>query len=85
MDNNELLLKVKRTNRKTGKYDDETLLELIEQVKTDIIGMGVKEEVANSPLSVGAIAQGVWEKDNLHQYTPDFEKQVIRLRKKKKV
>lgn len=85
MDNQELLLKVKRTIRKTGKYDDETLLELIEQVKTDIIGMGVKEEVANSALSVGAIAQGVWEKDNLHQYTTDFEKQVIRLRKKKVV
>lgn len=85
MDNQELLLKVKRTNRRTSNYDDDTLIELIEQVKQDIIGMGVEEEVANSRLSIGAIAQGVWEKDNLHQYSSDFEKQVIRLREKKEV
>lgn len=85
MDTQELLLKVKRTNRITGKYSDETLIELIEQVIFDIIGMGVKEEVARSKVSVGVICQGVFEKDNLHQYTNDFEKQVIRLRAKKKV
>ena len=80
MDTEKLLLKVKRTNRKTGNYDDETLIELIEQVKRDIIRMGVKEEVANSELSIGVIAQGVFEKDNLHQYTADFKEQVIGLR-----
>lgn len=85
MDIQELLVKVKRNNRWTGNYSDDTLIGLIEVVKDDIIGMGVKEEVANSKLSIGVISQGVWEKDNLHQYTADFEKQVMRLRKKKKV
>ena len=83
MDIQELLLKVKRANRITGNYSDETLIELINAVKEDLIGMGVKEEVVNSSMSIGAIAQGVWEKDNLHQYTNDFEKQVVRLREKR--
>lgn len=85
MDIQELLLKVKRTNRRVSDYDDETLIELIEQVKEDLIGMGVEEEVVNSKKSIGAIAQGVWEKDLLKQYTPDFKEQVIRLREKRSV
>lgn len=80
MDAQELLIKVKRTNRITGSYDDEILLELIEQVKCDLSSMGVKEEILNSPSSIGVIAQGVWEKDNLHQYSEDFKQNVYRIR-----
>ena len=81
MDIQEILLKVKRANRITDDYSDEVLIELIEQVIEDLIGMGVSREIVTSRMSIGAIARGVWEKDNLHQYTQDFLiNEVNRLR-----
>lgn len=80
MDNQELLIRVKRTNDIKDGYDDDTILEIIDQVKRDLVRMGVKKEVVNSPDSIGIIAQGYWEKRNLKQYTQDFKEQVISLR-----
>lgn len=85
MDIQEILIKVKRANRHTGNYDDEILTELIYQVMEDMKGMGVLPSVLEDRVSIGAIAQGVWEKDNLHQYTQDFKENVIRLREKRGV
>lgn len=82
MDTEELLIKLKKSIRFTGDYQDDTLLELIDQVKNDMVGMGVKQEVVDSKVSVGAITKGVWDMDNLHEYSNDFEKRVIRLREK---
>lgn len=82
MDTQELLLKIKKTLRITGDYQDDTLLELISQVKEDMVGMGVKQSVVDSTVSIGAITKGVWDKDTLHEYSLDFEKQIIRLREK---
>ena len=82
MDNQELLIRYKKANRITGNYQDETLLELISQVKSDMRDMGVKSEVIDSSKSIGAITKGVWDIDNLHEYSHDFEKRVIRLREK---
>ena len=80
MDNAEVLIKIKKTLRITGDYQDDTLMELISQVKDDMVGMGVKQSVVDSQVSIGAITKGVWDRDNLHEYSLDFEKQVIRLR-----
>lgn len=82
MGNQELLVKYKKANRISGDYQDETILELISQVKSDMEDMGVKPEIINSTKSIGAITKGVWDKDNLHEYSHDFEKQIIRLREK---
>lgn len=82
MDSRALLIRYKSANRISGDFQDDTILELITQVKQDMIDMGVKESVVNSSASVGAITKGVWDKDNLHEYSLDFEKQVIRLREK---
>lgn len=82
MDNQELLIKIKNALRFSGNYQDDTLLELISQVKEDMVDMGVKREIVDSKVSVGAITKGVWDRDNLHEYSEDFEKQVIRLREK---
>lgn len=82
MDTNKLLNKIKKSLRITGSFQDDVLLELISQVKEDMIGMGVKPEIVDSTVSIGAIAKGVWDKDNLHEYSNDFEKQIIRLREK---
>lgn len=82
MDNETLLIKYKKSNRITGDFQDDTLIELIKQVKNDMVGMGVDVTVVNSPISIGAITKGVWDRDNLHEYSLDFEKQVIRLREK---
>lgn len=82
MDTEELLIKVKKSLRFTGDYQDDTLLELINQVKDDMVGMGVKQEVVDSKVSIGAIAKGVWDMDNIHEYSSDFEKRIIRLREK---
>lgn len=79
----ELLIKLKKSLRITGDYQDDTLLQLISEVKEDMMGMGVSKEVVNSKSSIGAITKGVWDKDNLHEYSPDFEKQIIRLREKR--
>lgn len=81
MDTAEILIKVKRALR-MDDFQDEPLTELIEQVKADMVEMGVSEMVVNSNVSVGAITKGVWDKDNLHEYSSDFEKQIIRLREK---
>ena len=78
----ELLIKIKNALRFSGDYQNDTLLELISQVKRDMVDMGVKEEIVDSDASVGAITKGVWDKDNLHEYSLDFEKQVIRLRER---
>lgn len=83
MDEQELLIKLKKSLRITGYYQDDTLLQLISEVKEDMMGMGVSKEVVNSKSSIGAITKGVWDKDNLHEYSPDFEKQIIRLREKR--
>lgn len=83
MDNEALLIKLKKTLRITGEYQDDTLVELIQQVKFDMVGMGVSQEVVDSAESVGTIIKGVWDRDNLHEYSPDFEKQVIRLRERR--
>jgi hypothetical protein len=83
MDEQELLIKLKKSLRITGDYQDDTLLQLISEVKEDMMGMGVSKEVVNSKSSIGAITKGVWDKDNLHEYSPDFEKQIIRLREKR--
>lgn len=83
MDEQELLIKLKKSLRITGDYQDDTLLQLISEVKEDMKGMGVSEKVVNSKSSIGAITKGVWDKDNLHEYSPDFEKQIIRLREKR--
>lgn len=83
MDEQELLIKLKKSSRFTGDYQDDTLLQLISEVKEDMMGMGVSEKVVNSKSSIGAITKGVWDKDNLHEYSPDFEKQIIRLREKR--
>ena len=83
MDEQELLIKLKKSLRITGDYQDDTLLQLISEVKEDMMGMGVSKEVVNSKSSIGAITTGVWDKDNLHEYSPDFEKQIIRLREKR--
>lgn len=83
MDEQELLIKLKKSLRITGNYQDDTLLQLISEVKEDMMGMGVSKEVVNSKSSIGAITKGVWDKDNLHEYSPDFEKQIIRLREKR--
>lgn len=80
MDNQELLIKYKKSNRIAGDYQDDTLLELILQVKSDMRDMGVKSEIVDSSRSVGAITKGVWDLDNLHEYSHDFEKRIIRLR-----
>lgn len=82
MDMEELLLKIKKTLRITGDYQDETLLELISQVKDDMVGMGVSQEIVDDKVSIGTITKGVWDMDNLHEYSHDFEKKVIRLREK---
>ena len=81
MDTAEILIKVKRALR-MDDFQDEPLTELIEQVKADMVEMGVSERVVNSNVSIGAITKGVWDKDNLHEYSSDFEKQIIRLREK---
>ena len=83
MDEQELIIKLKKSVRITGDYQDDTLLQLISEVKEDMMGMGVSKEVVNSKSSIGAITKGVWDKDNLHEYSPDFEKQIIRLREKR--
>lgn len=83
MDEQELLIKLKKSLRITGDYQNDTLLQLISEVKEDMMGMGVSKEVVNSKSSIGAITKGVWDKDNLHEYSPDFEKQIIRLREKR--
>ena len=83
MDEQELLIKLKKSLRITGDYQDDTLLQLISEVKEDMMGMCVSKEVVNSKSSIGAITKGVWDKDNLHEYSPDFEKQIIRLREKR--
>lgn len=82
MDNQELLIRVKKALRFTGDFQDDTLLELISQVKEDMVEMGVSQEIVDSKVSIGAITKGIWDKDNLHEYSSDFEKQVIRLREK---
>ena len=82
MDNETLLIRVKNAIRISGDYQNDALLELINQVKQDMIDMGVQKSVVDSSASVGAITKGVWDKDNLHEYSLDFEKQVIRLREK---
>lgn len=82
MDNQELLVRYKKAERIFGDYQDDTLLELISQVKEDMVGMGVKQEIVDSKVSIGAITKGVWDMDNLHEYSKDFEKKIIRLREK---
>ena len=82
MGTEELLIKYKKSNRITGDYQDDVLIELISQVKEDMVEMGVRQSIVDSKVSIGAITKGVWDKDNLHEYSKDFEKQVIRLREK---
>ena len=77
-----ILIRIKKSLRITGDYQDDVLSELISQVKEDMVGMGVKQSIVDSKVSIGAITKGVWDKDNLHEYSKDFEKQVIRLREK---
>lgn len=82
MEMEELLSRVKKALR-MDDYQDEVLEELIQQVKEDMIDMGVKPNIVNDSVSVGAITKGVWDMDNLHEYSSDFEKRVVRLRQRK--
>lgn len=84
MEMEELLTRVKNALR-MDDYQDDVVKELIQQVKDDMIDMGVKANVVNDSISVGAITKGVWDLDNLHEYSNDFEKRVIRLREKSEV
>lgn len=84
MEMDELLTRVKNALR-MDDYQDDVVKELIQQVKDDMIDMGVKANVVNDSISVGAITKGVWDLDNLHEYSNDFEKRVIRLREKSEV
>lgn len=80
----ETLVRVKRLlGFGDNNYQDETLLEYIEVVKTDLINSGVLEEVANSKLAVGAITRGVldsWNYGLNSQYSSIFNRRVIQLR-----
>lgn len=57
--NDELLLRVKKSNLITGNYLDEMLLEKISEVKHFMLASGIAEEVVNSDIAVGTIAIGV--------------------------
>lgn len=79
----ELLEKVKTQLNITGNYQDETLKGYIREVQEYLRDAGVKDEVINSPASVGVIARGVsdiWNfgsgSVNLSSY---FKERVIQL------
>jgi len=80
----EILTRIKRLlGFGDNNYQDETLTEYIEVVKTDLINSGVLEEVANSRLAVGAITRGVldsWNYGLNSQYSSIFNRRVIQLR-----
>lgn len=59
MDNEELLIKVKRDIGLTGSYHDATIKDYIQYVKEFLVDGGVSKEVVESSSSVGAIVQGV--------------------------
>ena len=81
---NDVLVRVKKAlGFGDNEYQDETILEYIDIVKTDLINSGVLEEVADSKLSVGAITRGVldsWNYGLNAQYSSIFLKRVIQLR-----
>lgn len=57
--NEELLSKVKKALGITGTYQDETLLIYIDEVKDFMLCAGVKKEIVEDSVAVGAICRGV--------------------------
>ena len=80
VDVKEILRRIKLADRRTGNYDDENLTILIEMVIADLKRYGVPENVLMSNVSIGTIALGVWERDNLKKYTSDFYNEAASLR-----
>lgn len=59
MTNAEILAKVKSSLGITGDFQDDTLSEYIDEVKSFMKSAGVKADVINSASSVGCISRGV--------------------------
>lgn len=86
MDNENLLIKVKKGLGITGDYQDETILIYVDEVKQYMLSAGVSKSVVDSSLSIGTIIRGV---SDLWDYgsgstglSPYFKERCIQLREK---
>lgn len=86
MDNEELLIKVKKGLGISGDYQDATLNVHIDEVKQYMLSAGVSQSVIDSPISIGTIIRGV---SDLWDYgsgstglSPYFIERCIQLREK---
>lgn len=59
MTDTELLNRIKGLLHETGTYQDDTLTDLINEVKCFMKDAGVDDKIINSPVSVGVIFRGV--------------------------
>lgn len=86
MDNEELLIKVKKGLGITGDYQDGTLNVHIDEVKQYMLSAGVSQATIDSQISIGTIIRGV---SDLWDYgsgstglSPYFIERCIQLREK---
>ena len=86
MDNEGLLIKVKKGLGISGEYQDATLKVHIDEVKQYMLSAGVSQSVIDSPISIGTIIRGV---SDLWDYgsgstglSPYFIERCIQLREK---
>lgn len=87
MTNAEILTKVKSALGITGEYQDDTLMQYIDEVKAFMTSAGVSEEVMNSVSSVGCICRGVsdlWNYGNGNtKLSPYFIQRMLQLKAQK--
>lgn len=84
MTDTELLAKIKDTLHITGDYQDETILNLMYEVKGFMADCGVNVDVINSAVSVGVIMRGIsdlWNYGNGNTvFSEYFYQRVLQLK-----
>lgn len=85
MTNAEILTRVKNALGITGDFQDETIIEYIDEVKAFMLGAGVPENIVNGVSSIGCISRGVsdlWNYGN-GKLSPYFIQRVLQLKTEK--
>ena len=84
MDNEALLIKVKKGLGISGDYQDDTLKIYIDDVKQYMLSAGISQSVIDSPKSIGTIIRGVsdlWDYGSgSTELSPYFISRCIQLR-----
>lgn len=79
IENEDLLIEVKKRLLISDDFHNDLFLGLIEDVKNYMISAGVQNEVVNGVISIGCIARGVSDLWTSEKFSDFFNQRVIQL------